>query len=128
LARVDFFFRFIELLRGKIALPTRTSCDHDRNLFFSLHLNSNKYYLYLSFNKLNGQILTKGDNMAEETSEITTWTDLAAGLYDKLTGKNAEISYEFVNFDLGVPMTASPSAEIVTWKLNGLLKIRTKEV
>ena len=66
--------------------------------------------------------------MAEKTSEITTWTDLAAGLYDKLTGKNAEISYEFVNFDLGVPITASSSAEIVTWKLNGLLKIRTKEV
>lgn len=66
--------------------------------------------------------------MNEKNPEITTWTDLAAGLYDKLTGKNAEISYEFVDFDLGVPMTASSSAEIVTWKLNGLLKIRTKQV
>ena len=66
--------------------------------------------------------------MVENNSEITTWTDLAAGLYDKLTGKNAEITYEFVDFDLGVPITASPSADTVTWKLNGVLKIRTKEV
>jgi len=66
--------------------------------------------------------------MVEKTSEITTWVDLAAGLYDKLTGKNAEITYEFVNFNLGVPITAASSTDNVTWKLNGLLKIRTKEV
>lgn len=64
--------------------------------------------------------------MADKSSEATTWADLASELYDKLTGKNAEITYEFVNLDLGVPITASQSAEIVTWKLNGVLKISTK--
>ncbi len=66
--------------------------------------------------------------MADKSSEATNWADLASELYDKLTGKNAEITYEFVNLDLGVPITASQSAEIVTWKFNGILKISTKTV
>jgi len=66
--------------------------------------------------------------MAEKVSEVTSWADLAGELYSKLTGANAEITYEFVNLDVGVPITASPSAEIATWKLNGILKISSKAV
>lgn len=63
--------------------------------------------------------------MANETT--TTWPDLAIGLYDKLTGRNAEITYEFENFELHVPSSASKDAEHAQWKMNGILKIRTTE-
>jgi hypothetical protein len=62
--------------------------------------------------------------MAQET---TTWPELAIGLYDKLTGRNAEISYEFENFELQVPSGATENAKHATWKMNGILKIRTKD-
>ncbi len=63
--------------------------------------------------------------MANETT--TTWPDLAIGLYDKLTGRNAEITYEFEDFELHVPSSASKDAEHAQWKMNGTLKIRTTE-
>jgi len=63
--------------------------------------------------------------MAQET---TTWPDLAIGLYDKLTGRNAEITYEFQNFELHVPSGTSDSAKHAKWKMDGILKIRTREM
>ena len=63
--------------------------------------------------------------MANETT--TTWPDLAIGVYDKLTGRNAEITYEFEDFELHVPSSAPKDAEHAQWKMNGTLKIRTTE-
>jgi len=63
--------------------------------------------------------------MTNETT--TTWPDLAIGLYDKLTGRNAEITYEFKDFELYVPSSASENADHAQWKMNGILKIRTTE-
>lgn len=65
--------------------------------------------------------------MAQET---TTWPELAIGLYEKLTGRNAEISYQFEDFELYVPSKASGNGEEAShahWKMNGTLKIRTKD-
>ena len=40
-----------------------------------------------------------------------TWPDLAIGLYDRLTGNNAEIIYEFERMNISVPSgTISPAA------------------
>ncbi len=61
------------------------------------------------------------------TNDTRTWPELAIGLYDKLTGRNAEITYEFENFGLGIPSSASPDAEYAQWRLNGTLKIRTRD-
>ena len=41
--------------------------------------------------------------MTKEKESIQTWPDLAIGLYEKLTGKGAVISYDFEDFTLGVP-------------------------
>ncbi|GAB5465743.1 MAG: hypothetical protein Kapaf2KO_11790 [Candidatus Kapaibacteriales bacterium] len=56
-----------------------------------------------------------------------TWPDLAIGLYDKLTGRNAEITYEFENFEIGVPAEAKEETNHTKWKMNGVLKIRTQD-
>ena len=36
-------------------------------------------------------------------ADTQSWPDLAIGLYDKLTGRNAEITYEFDNMEIMVP-------------------------
>lgn len=68
--------------------------------------------------------------MSEATnhSETRTWPELAAGLYDKLTGRNAEITYEFDNFEVQIPSKVGSDAEHASWKLNGSLRIRTRDV
>jgi hypothetical protein len=57
----------------------------------------------------------------------TTWPELAIGLYDKLTGRGAEITYEFENFEINVPSSTAEDAESARWKMNGKLRIHTSE-
>jgi hypothetical protein len=69
-----------------------------------------------------------GIEMSDNSMGTTTWPDLAINLYDKLTGRNAEITYEFNNLEVSVPSSASESAQHATWKLNGIVKIRAKDL
>jgi len=65
--------------------------------------------------------------MEQMMSETQTWPDLLIGLYDKLTGRGAEITYEFQNLEISVPSSASSSAIHAPWKISGVVKIRTKD-
>ncbi len=65
--------------------------------------------------------------MSETTPHNQTWPDLAIGLYDKLTGRGAEITYELQNLEISVPSSASPAAQHATWRVSGTVKIRTKD-
>ena len=56
-----------------------------------------------------------------------TWPELAIGLYDKLTGRGAEITYDFENFEVHVPSKVGDDAEHAVWRMNGKLKIRTSD-
>ena len=58
--------------------------------------------------------------------ETYNWPDLAIGLYDKLTGRDAEINYEFDQFELQIPSSTSPDAEHANWKMNGSLRVSTR--
>lgn len=62
------------------------------------------------------------------TAEHTTnWPDLAVGLYDRLTGRGAEIAYEFQEMHLSIPSGTGPQAEHAEWVLSGTVKIRTQD-
>lgn len=63
-----------------------------------------------------------------ENEHTTTWPELAIGLYDKLTGRNAEITYEFENMEVMVPSGTGENASQAKWKLNGTIKIRTRDL
>ena len=65
--------------------------------------------------------------MTDQAQGTTTWPELGMALYDKLTGRGAEITYEFDDLDLSVPSSASADAVHANWKINGTLKIRTRE-
>lgn len=62
------------------------------------------------------------------TEHTKSWPDLAIGLYDRLTGRNAEIIYDFDNMDVHIPSGTGANAEHAHWKLNGTLRVRTREV
>jgi hypothetical protein len=55
------------------------------------------------------------------------WPELAIGLYDRLTGRNAEITYEAENLRVEVPSHAGKDADHATWMVSGTLKIRTAD-
>ncbi len=62
--------------------------------------------------------------MANHTSD---WSELAISLYDKLTGRNAEITYEADNVEVWVPSGVGDDARQAPWKVNGSLKIRARD-
>ena len=66
------------------------------------------------------------DNAVAER-DTRTWPELAIGLYDKLTGRGAEITYEFDDFELFVPSGTGDQAEHARWKMNGTIRIRTRD-
>jgi len=77
-------------------------------------------------------IKQKGDFMTtstttESNNETRNWPDLAIGLYERLTGRGAEIVYDFRNMEVQVPDKVGPSAVHTLWKVNGVVIIRTCE-
>ena len=73
------------------------------------------------------EISTETPQSMAEVDGTTTWPELAVGLYDKLTGRGAEITYEFEDFHLQVPSRAGDNPDYAHWKMDGILKIRTKD-
>lgn len=66
--------------------------------------------------------------MSVQTLEPTqTWPELAVGLYDKLTGRGAEIEYEFDGLEVWVPSSTGSSATHAHWKVSGTVTIRTRD-
>ena len=62
-----------------------------------------------------------------EPTTPQTWPDIAIGLYDRLTGRNAEITYELDHMEILVPDRVGEGAGHTKWVLNGALKIRTRD-
>ena len=58
--------------------------------------------------------------------DTQNWPELAIGLYDKLTGRDAEISYSFDNFELFIPSSTASDASHAQWKMNGTVRISTR--
>lgn len=65
--------------------------------------------------------------MDSREKDTQTWPDLAIGLYDRLTGRQAEITYEMDNLKVEVPSSARPDAPRANWVLNGTVRIRTRD-
>lgn len=56
-----------------------------------------------------------------------TLPDLAIDFYDILTGRGAEITYEFQGLDISIPSSSDCTALHANWKVSGIFKIRTKD-
>lgn len=60
-------------------------------------------------------------------THTTNWPELAIGLYDRLTGRGAEITYDFDQFNVMVPSGTGEGAQHAKWVLSGKLKITTSD-
>jgi hypothetical protein len=47
--------------------------------------------------------------------------------FDLLTGRKAEVTWEFENLEVHVPIATGMNTEYAVWKLNGLMKVRARE-
>ncbi|QDU07342.1 hypothetical protein [Gimesia aquarii] len=63
-----------------------------------------------------------------DSEHTKNWSDLAIGLYDRLTGRNAEITYEFDDMHIKIPSGTGTNAEHAEWALTGTMKIRTRDL
>ena len=63
--------------------------------------------------------------MATE-QDTTNWPELAIGLYDKLTGRDAEICYRFDDFELHIPSSTAADATHAKWKMSGTVRVSTR--
>ena len=66
-----------------------------------------------------------GEEMSNQ--ETKTWPELAIGLYDQLTARNAEITYEFEEMAVQVPSSSNAQADHALWKVDGTIKVRTRD-
>ena len=61
--------------------------------------------------------------------QTTQWVDLLSTLFDRLTGKEAVITYEFDNLVVDIPKAAGPGGKELgsaKWTINGKLIIKAE--
>ena len=72
---------------------------------------------------------TNRDNSDNTDSRSTQWVDLISALFDRLTGKEAVITYEFDNLVVDIPKAAGPGGKELgsaKWTINGRLIIKAE--
>jgi hypothetical protein len=66
---------------------------------------------------------TRNDKSTEQANQ---WANLLADLVDRLTGKGAEVAYNFQNLEIDIPRAAGPQGSELgsaKWVINGRLTI-----
>ncbi|MDN5894580.1 MAG: hypothetical protein L0H93_11200 [Nocardioides sp.] len=66
-------------------------------------------------------------NHTHGDEDVVDWADLGREMWSFLTGKQAEINYDFVDMSVEVPRDTGPDAPRATWKVNGMLRISTRD-
>lgn len=59
--------------------------------------------------------------------EPTTWPELAIGLYERLTGRGATITYDFEDMEIDVPSSTGDDAQHAHWRIDGTVHVTTSE-
>jgi hypothetical protein len=63
----------------------------------------------------------------DPSEETRTWPELAIGLYERLTGRGAEITYDFEDLSVDVPSRTGDDPQYAHWRLNGSISVRTRD-
>lgn len=66
--------------------------------------------------------------MADANNNTTNWPELAGALYDKLIERQAELTYELDNIEIGVPSGAGEKSDHSTWTISGSISIRGRNL
>ena len=60
-------------------------------------------------------------------AETQTWPELAVNLYERLTGRGAEITYDFEDLEVDVPSRVGDDPQYAHWRVNGSVSVRTRD-
>jgi hypothetical protein len=61
------------------------------------------------------------------SGEVVDWTDLGSKMWTFLTGREAAITYSFIDMTVEVPRDTGSNTPRATWKLNGTLQVTTND-
>lgn len=78
---------------------------------------------------LNGNTDSNQGGQGGQGGQTTQWADLIGTLFDRLTGKEAVITYEFDNLIVDIPKAAGPGGKELgsaKWTINGKLIIKAE--
>ncbi|MDX1373448.1 MAG: hypothetical protein R3321_13325 [Nitrososphaeraceae archaeon] len=67
----------------------------------------------------------------ENMSRATEWVDLVSSIFDRLTGKEAVVTYEFDNLRISIPRASGPGGKELgsaEWTINGKLIITAEAI
>jgi hypothetical protein len=78
---------------------------------------------------LNSNTDSNQGSQGGQGGQTTQWADLISTLFDRLTGKEAVITYEFDNLIVDIPKAAGPGGKELgsaKWTINGKLIIKAE--
>ena len=73
-------------------------------------------------------IMSKSE-ISEQQKTATQWPDMVGQLFDRLTGKEAVITYSFRSLEVEIPRAAGPGGQTLgsaKWVFNGDLVIKAQ--
>lgn len=73
--------------------------------------------------------MAKMSSNEKASQQNTQWTNLLTDLFDRLTGKGAEVSYNFERLEIDIPKAAGPQGQELgsaKWVVNGRVTITAR--
>jgi hypothetical protein len=95
-----------------------------------LDTRKNSWIIIIIRNKLKVIVMKESNGSEQQNQKIDTqWPDLLGQLFDRLTGKEAVITYSFRSLEVEIPRTAGLGGQSLgsaKWVINGDLVIKAQ--
>lgn len=81
--------------------------------------------------QINGNKDNYQGDQENSNNQTSNWVDLIGALFDRLTGKEAIITYEFDNLIIDIPRASGPGGKELgsaKWTINGKLIIKAEAI
>ena len=78
---------------------------------------------------VSNNLMSESKHYEQHQQPVSQWADLMGQLFDRLTGKEAVISYGFRNIEVDIPKAAGPQGQNLgsaKWVFNGELVIKAQ--
>lgn len=96
---------------------------------FLQHYKANQSETIIRFRVLIPSVSNMTNSSDKASKYAGQWADLLADLFDKLTGKEAEVTYTFDNLEINVPEAVGPDGKTLgsaKWTVNGKILIKAE--
>ena len=80
-------------------------------------------------NNVENENKNNNSDQSKNSSKPSQWSELIAGIIDKLTGKDLQVTYSFENLEVEIPAAYGPGGKQLggaKWKVDGKITISTE--